>query len=251
MAQDATQVTSSRKRDAGNKLAAHRLSVLELARELGKVTEACRRRGLNRTRFYEWRRRFQPHGFRRAHGSAANPQEPPPDDATGDAGTGQGVGVGASGLWVRLEAMLSLEGRRVSSITIQKILDDNGLGTRQDRWLGLEKANADKALELTAEQAAFLEKLNPCFRERHVESAAPGDLLSADTFLVGSLKGAGTVSLHAEVDAYGSYAFGFLHVPKQPEAAVAVLNNNVLPSAADKTRGEGGLDGQREGVLWD
>ena len=38
----------------------------------------------------------------------------------------------------RLEAMLSLEGWRVSSITIQKILNDNGLGTRQDGWLALE-----------------------------------------------------------------------------------------------------------------
>ena len=47
------------------------------------------------------------------------------------------------------------------------------MGTRNDRWL---------ALELTAEQAAFLKKLNPCFRERHVESTAPGELLSADTF---------------------------------------------------------------------
>jgi hypothetical protein len=26
------------------------------------------------------------------------------------------------------------------------------------------------------------------------------------------------------VDTYGSYAFGFLHVSKQPEAAVAVLH---------------------------
>ena len=31
------------------------------------------------------------------------------------------------------------------------------------------------------------------------------------------------------VDSYGSYAFGFLHVSKQPEAAVAVLHNDVLP----------------------
>ena len=31
------------------------------------------------------------------------------------------------------------------------------------------------------------------------------------------------------VDTHGSYAFGFLHVSKQPEAAVAVLHNDVLP----------------------
>ncbi len=118
---------------------------------------------------------------------------------------------------------------RVSSITIQKHLNEHGLGTRLDRWLALERANAETPIEFTAEQVAFLEKLNPCFRERHVESGAPGELLSADTFFVGSLKGVGKVYLHAVVDTYGSYAFGFLHVSKQPEAAVAVLHNDVLP----------------------
>ena len=77
---------------------------------------------------------------------------------------------------------------RLSAVTIQKILTDNGLGTRIDRWLALETANAGKVIEITSEQAAFLEKLNPCFRERHVESSSPGELLSADTFFVGSLR---------------------------------------------------------------
>ncbi|WP_267931636.1 DDE-type integrase/transposase/recombinase, partial [Cereibacter sphaeroides] len=129
----------------------------------------------------------------------------------------------------RFEAMLALEGGRVSSITIQKILNENRLGRKSDRWLALEQANADKRIELTPEQAAFIEKLNPCFRERHVESSAPGELLSADTFFVGALKGIGRVHLHAVVDTFGSYAFGVLHVSKQPEAAVAVLHNDVLP----------------------
>ncbi|QFT29537.1 Integrase core domain protein [Labrenzia sp. THAF82] len=62
-----------------------------------------------------------------------------------------------------------------------------------------------------------------------MESGAPGELLSADTFFVGNLKGIGKVYLHAVVDTYGSYAFGFLHVSKRPEAAVAVLHNDVLP----------------------
>ncbi|NDK37163.1 DDE-type integrase/transposase/recombinase, partial [Rhodovulum sulfidophilum] len=105
----------------------------------------------------------------------------------------------------------------------------NRLGTRYDRWLALEEAHAGQTIEITAEQAAFLEKQNPCFRERHVESGTPGELLSADTFFVGTLKGIGKVYLHAVVDTFGSYAFGFLHVSKQPEAAVAVLHNDVLP----------------------
>ena len=128
MPQAPTQVRASRKRDAADKLAAHRLSVLELA--------------------------------------------------TGDGGAELAVEHPAYGC-NRLEPMLSLEGRRVSSITIQKILNDNGLGTRQDYWLALEKANADKALELTAEQAAFPEKLNPCFRERQASCCQPIPSLSA------------------------------------------------------------------------
>ena len=218
------------KRDADTKLAQGRLSVLELAKELGNVAEACRQRGLDRTSFYEWKRRFQTQGFEGLKDlppiHKSHPQTTPPE--TVERIRALALAHPAYGC-NRLEAMLALEGTRVSSITIQKILNDSGLGTKPDRWLALEKANADRSIELTSEQAAFIEKLNPCFRERHVESASPGELLSADTFFVGSLKGIGRVYLHAVVDTYGSYAFGFLHVSKQPEAAVAVLHNDVLP----------------------
>jgi transposase InsO family protein len=62
-----------------------------------------------------------------------------------------------------------------------------------------------------------------------VESSKPGELLYQDTFFVGTLKGVGRVYMHTVVDTYNSLAFGFLHVSKQPEAAVAVLHNDVLP----------------------
>lgn len=62
-----------------------------------------------------------------------------------------------------------------------------------------------------------------------MESSRPGELLNQDTFYVGHLKGVGKVYLHVVVDTYSSYAFGFLHVSKQPEAAVAVLHNEALP----------------------
>ena len=51
--------TKASPRDAASKVAQQRLSVLELARELGNVAEACRQRGMDRTSFYEWKRRFQ------------------------------------------------------------------------------------------------------------------------------------------------------------------------------------------------
>ena len=227
------QSSTSRKaapRDAGSKVAQQRLSVLELARELGNVAEACRQRGMDRTSFYEWKRRFQTQGFDGLKDlppiHKSHPQTTPPEVVEKIKALAlEHPAYGCN----RHEALLALEGIRVSAITIQKILNDNGLGTKIDRWLALEQQNAEQAIEISPEQAAFLEKLNPCFRERHVESSAPGELLSADTFFVGSLKGVGKVYLHAVVDTFGSYAFGFLHVSKQPEAAVAVLHNDVLP----------------------
>lgn len=207
-----TKAPKGRKRDPDTKLARHRLSVLELARELGNVAEACRQRELDRTSFYEWKRRFQvrgtgaavrprksENGLQGAEGPAADSQEPPTIDAPETVARIKTLTIAHPAYGCnRFEAMLALERIGVLSITIQKILNENGLGTKSDRWLALEleQANADKRIELTPEQAAFIEKLNPCFRERHVESSAPGELLSADTFFVGSLKGIGRVSPH-------------------------------------------------------
>ena len=44
------------------------------------------------------------------------------------------------------------------------------MGARNDWWLKLEEKVAKKKMKLTGEQVAFLDKQNPSFRERHVES---------------------------------------------------------------------------------
>ena len=227
MGQSTRRVTA---KDANEKLAHRRLTVLELAERLGNVSEACRRGGIDRTSFYDWKRRFQLQGLDGLKDlppiAKSHPMTTPPEVVAriGELAV-QHPAYGCN----KIEALLALEGRRVSAITIQKILNDQGLGSRHQRWLALERQMADQVIDLSPEQVAFLEKLNPCFRERHVESERPGQLLSADTFMVGTLKGIGRVYLHAVIDTYGSYAFGFLHVSKQPEAAVAVLHNDVLP----------------------
>jgi len=227
MGQPARKLTA---KDANEKLAHRRLTVLELAERLGNVAEACRRGGIDRTSFYDWKRRFQLEGLDGLKDlppiAKIHPMTTPPEVVARIAALALlHPAYGCN----RLEALLALGGRRLSAITIQKILNDKGLGTRQERWLALEHKNAEQAIELSPEQAAFLEKLNPCFKERHVGSERLGQLLSADTFMVGTLKGIGRVYLHAVVDTFGSYAFGFLHVSKQPEAAVALLHNDVLP----------------------
>lgn len=46
---------------AEEKVARQGMSVLELAENLGNVSEACCRRDMHRSQFYEFKRRFQTH----------------------------------------------------------------------------------------------------------------------------------------------------------------------------------------------
>lgn len=216
--------------NATDKLARHRLSVLQLAETLGSVSEACRQRGMTRTQFYEYKKRFQTFGFEGLKDlppiHKTHPQTTPPEVVERILELAlQHPSKGCNYLSHRLK----LDGKAVSGPTIQSILDKHGMGSRFQRLLKLEEQHVQAGLELSAEQIAALENANPAFRERHVESSRPGELLSADTFFVGHFKGIGKVYLHAVVDTYGSYGFGFLHTSKQPEAAVAVLHNDVLP----------------------
>ena len=129
----------------------------------------------------------------------------------------------------RLSGLLQLTGVSVSGVTIQKILDKHGMGTRHERLLKLEEKIAGTQVNPTPEQIETIEKGNPCFRERHVESRAPGELLCQDTFYIGTFKQLGKLYLQAVVDSYGSFAFGLLHAGKSCKHAVAILHNTVLP----------------------
>jgi len=101
--------------------------------------------------------------------------------------------------------------------------------TRYKRLLRLEEEKNGQDVDLTEEQIKLLEKANPCFRERKVESLYPGYLLCQDTFMVERIKGIGRIYLQAVVDTYGSYAFGKLYTSKFPETAVDILYDRVLP----------------------
>lgn len=217
------------------KLAYQRLSILELAEALGNVSEACRQRGMTRTQFYEYKKRFQERGLEGLKDlppvHKSHRQTTPPEVQE------QVIALSLEHpRWgcVKLSDLLKLRGVSVSSPTVQNILIKNGLGQKYDRMLELERRHLEEGFELTEEQVKALEKNNPSFRERHVESSQPGELLSADTYSVGVIKGVGRVYLHAVVDTYGSYAFGYLHTTKQPEAAALVLHNDVLPFYRDR-----------------
>jgi transposase InsO family protein len=226
-------------KDPAEKLAQSRLRVLKLAEELGNIAAACRVGNMDRTSFYEWKRRFQTHGV-------SGLVDLPPVVKNHPMKTPDHVSEAVIELSKRnpawgckfLEGELSLQGIRISHPTVQRILVAAGRGTVTQRFLALEE-EALAGLEITPEQVKVLEKLNPCFKERHVESSRPGELVCHDSFYVGHFKGIGRVYMHTAVDTFGSYAFASLATEKNAQRATELLWGHVVPfyEAHDLTLG--------------
>jgi transposase InsO family protein len=215
---------------AEEKLVEKRFDILELAKTLRNVSEACRRRGVSRSQIYEYKKRFQEKGMEGLKDLPPIHKWRPQTTKEEDVKKILELSL-KNPMWgcVRLSNEIKIEGASVSSPTIQNILIKEGLGSRYERLLKLERVAINKEIELSEDQIRDIERANPCFKERRIESGKPGELLSQDTFFVGTMKGVGKVYLQAVVDTYGSYAFGYLRTGKIPEHAVAILESKVLP----------------------
>lgn len=215
---------------AAKKIAQKRLTLLQLAERLRNVSEACRHHGISRSQFYEYKRAFQERGL---DGLIDRPPIPKsfPNETQPEVKERIIAVSLAHPVWgpVRVSDQLRLEAVAVSPGTIRNIWIKEDLETRYKRLLRMEEEKNGLDIDLTEEQIKLLEKANPCFRERKVESPYPGYLLSQDTFMVGTIKGVGRIYLQAVVDTYGSFAFGKLYTSKLPETAADVLYDRVLP----------------------
>jgi len=105
-----------------------------LAETLGNVSAACRQRGMTRSLFYEYKRRFQLHGL---EGLKDRPPIHKSHPMTTDPETVKRIlefslqhpGWGCT----RLSDMLKPRGISVSGPTIQNILHKHGMGTKYER----------------------------------------------------------------------------------------------------------------------
>ena len=184
---------------------------------------------MDRTSFYEWKRRYQVHGLDGLRDLPpvvkSHPMQTPKhvEDAVLEMSRAN-ISWGCK----RISSELALVKLLVSNVTVQRILKRAGRATRIERFLALEE-EALNGLELTPEQIRVLERMNPCFRERHVESSRPGELISQDTFYVGNFKGIGRVYMHTAVDTHGSYAFACLATDKMAQRAAELLWGQIVP----------------------
>ena len=214
-----------------NKVARRKLSMLELAGELGNVSRACRIMGYSRQQFYEIRRNFQTYGAQGLIDRLPGARGPHPNRVSEE--VEQAVLDYAlkhlSHGCLRVAQDLALSGINVSSGGVRGVWSRHNLLHKHQRLLRLEQSVREQKFDLSDEQVRALERFSPEFRDRHIETRHTGDLVAVDTFLVGAIKGVGRIYLQSVIDCYSRYAWGRLYTTKLPVTAVQVLNNDVLP----------------------
>ena len=213
------------------KIARRKLSLLELASELGNVSRACRIIGYSRQQFYEIRRNYQLYGAEGLIDRLPGCKGPHPNRVSPEIEKSildHSLGHPTHGC-LRVAQELALKGVQVSSGGVRGVWSRHKLLYRHQRLLRLEEHVRKRKIKLSDDQIRLLERFSPEFRERHIVTNYTGELVAVDTFMVGTLKGVGRVYLQAAIDCQSRYAWGRLYTTKLPVTAVSLLNNDVLP----------------------
>jgi len=214
------------------RIARRKLSLLDLAQEIGNVSKACKLVGYSRQQFYEIRRNFQTFGAAGLLDKIRGPKGPHPNRLAPeieDAILAYALEHPTHGP-MRVAHELALRGVQVSAGGVRGVWSRHDLLTKHERLLRLEKSTAERTIELTPEQTRLLERFSPEFRDRHIEAPHTGALVAVDTFFVGKLKGVGKIYLQTAIDCHSRYSWARLYTNKMPLTAVQMLNNEVLPT---------------------
>jgi transposase InsO family protein len=208
-----------------------KLSLLQLAEELGNVSKACRLMGYHRDSFYEIHRAFEVGGVAALVEQRRGPRAPHPNRVSAETEAKilemslQFPTYGGQ----RIANELRLRGIEVGPTGVRGVWSRHGLETRYKRLMRLEaEARADTYL-LSEAQIKLLERHSTDFRLRHVEASRPGELLNQDTFYWGTMKGVGKIFVQVVVDVFCSLAFAKVYTSKMPITAADLLYDRVLP----------------------